>query len=252
MRPDPEFDPICAIFYHLQTDTPNSSGNNKVTGVLCVDSESAKRTADFTNPEFDSGTKTGASSAGDSENVTPKTDGHHSVPSFAAPCGNSSASLAKKASTSAASRVQAVSPSVSPDKATVCRRRPLLLRSGVTIKDVDYVEEEKDLFGALIQVVRKWDPDILLGYEVQMLSWGYLIQRALIFEIDLCSQLSRVKGSANQCNFDASKDRWGAAHTCEIKIAGRIMLNVWRLMRHEVSWTFPRCEDSVIVKRQFN
>ena len=42
VRPDPEFDPICAIFYYIQTDTPLPSGKNKVTGILCVDSESAK------------------------------------------------------------------------------------------------------------------------------------------------------------------------------------------------------------------
>ena len=39
-RPDPEFDPICAIFYFIQTDTPQPNGKNKITGVICVDSES--------------------------------------------------------------------------------------------------------------------------------------------------------------------------------------------------------------------
>ena len=41
-RPDPEFDPICAIFYYIQTDTPLPSGKNKITGIICVDPESAK------------------------------------------------------------------------------------------------------------------------------------------------------------------------------------------------------------------
>lgn len=67
-----------------------------------------------------------------------------------------------------------------------------------------------------------------------MLSWGFLLERALAFEIDLCSRLGRVQGSSSDSNMDAEKDRWGAAHTSEIKIAGRIILNVWRLMRHEV------------------
>lgn len=40
VKPDPEFDPICAIFYYIQTDTPLPSGKNKVTGIVCVDSES--------------------------------------------------------------------------------------------------------------------------------------------------------------------------------------------------------------------
>lgn len=114
--------------------------------------------------------------------------------------------------------------------------RPLLSRSGVTDHEVQYVAEEKDIFPALIRIIRQWDPDILIGYEVQMFSWGFLLERALTFEIDLCTKLSRVKGSSSASNMDAEKDRWGAAHTSEIKIAGRIILNVWRLMRHEVRY----------------
>ena len=112
--------------------------------------------------------------------------------------------------------------------------RSLLSRSGITDHDIQYVAEEKDLFPALIKIIRRWDPDILMGFEIQMFSWGFLLERALVFEIDFCSWLSRVKGSSSDCNMDAEKDAWGAAHTSEFKIAGRIILNVWRLMRHEV------------------
>ena len=114
------------------------------------------------------------------------------------------------------------------------RARNLLCRTGVTEYDVKYVTEEKQLFAALLQVIQKWDPDILIGYEVQMFSWGFLLERALTFELDLCTHLSRVKGSSSSSNMDAEKDQYGAAHSSEIKIAGRIILNVWRLMRHEV------------------
>ena len=47
-RPDPEFDPICAIFYYIQTDTPLAAGKNKITGIICVDSESFKITSSKT------------------------------------------------------------------------------------------------------------------------------------------------------------------------------------------------------------
>lgn len=40
----------------------------------------------------------------------------------------------------------------------------------------------------------RFDPDILVGYEVQMRSWGYLLQRAAVLGVDLCQQLSRVPG----------------------------------------------------------
>ena len=31
---------------------------------------------------------------------------------------------------------------------------------------------------ALMFFLSRYDPDILLGYEIQMHSWGYLLQRA--------------------------------------------------------------------------
>lgn len=40
----------------------------------------------------------------------------------------------------------------------------------------------------------RFDPDILVGYEVQMRSWGYLLQRARVLGVNLCQQLSRVPG----------------------------------------------------------
>lgn len=42
----------------------------------------------------------------------------------------------------------------------------------------------------------RFDPDILVGYEVQMHSWGYLLQRAAVLGVDLCQQLSRVPGTS--------------------------------------------------------
>ena len=99
---------------------------------------------------------------------------------------------------------------------------------------MQYVTDEKELFTALEQLIHTWDPDILIGYEVQMLSWGYLFQRAKEHDKDLAKELSRVKGRSSHSNMDPAKDQWGARHTSEISIPGRIMLNVWRLMRHEV------------------
>lgn len=94
--------------------------------------------------------------------------------------------------------------------------------------------EEKDAIHRLIKLVHAWDPDILLGFEVQMLSWGYLIQRATALGIDIAPQLSRIQDSSGTARFDAERDLWGASHTSEIAISGRIVLNIWRLMRHEV------------------
>ena len=40
--------------------------------------------------------------------------------------------------------------------------------------------------------VYRHDPDILLGYEVTMMSWGYLIDRAAHLNLNLTNQLSRT------------------------------------------------------------
>ena len=220
LRPDPEFDPVCAVFYHLQADSAGSPDKVTVTGILCVHGESAVLSATF---------------AGSDRN---ENENSSTCVGPAAPETSSMSSTAKEKTRAEQTKRNSVAGSVSQisneEGARRPRRRTLLSRSGVTGEDIHYVKEERELFDALIKVVRKWDPDILLGFEVQMLSWGYLIQRALTFDLDLCAQLSRVSGSANQCNFDAKKDAWGAAHSSEIKVAGRILLNVWRLLRHEV------------------
>jgi DNA polymerase elongation subunit (family B) len=42
---------------------------------------------------------------------------------------------------------------------------------------VDAEDSELDAINRLTAIVRKRDPDILAGYEVQSSSWGYIIER---------------------------------------------------------------------------
>ncbi|KAJ2742614.1 DNA polymerase zeta [Coemansia sp. BCRC 34301] len=102
--------------------------------------------------------------------------------------------------------------------------------------------DELSMIIALVDWARESDPDILCGYEVQQNSWGYVVKRAeLAYNINLCSEFSRVverqprrhlppqlgreKGSRGHCK--------GAA----IMVVGRHVLDVWRLMRGELSLT---------------
>lgn len=57
------------------------------------------------------------------------------------------------------------------------------------------------------------DPDILVGWEVQMSSWGYLIARAGHLGVDLKQELSRMPGESAPSFADA----YGKA---EIRIIG--------------------------------
>ncbi|XP_028253994.1 DNA polymerase zeta catalytic subunit isoform X2 [Parambassis ranga] len=166
LEADPEFDPICALFYCLSSDAPLPDvDGTQLTGTIVVDKD------------------------------------HQS-------------------------------------SGQGCRgTAPLLVRSGVSGLQVTYVTEEKMLFQELITVMRRFDPDILLGYEVQMHSWGYLLQRAAALGVDLCQQLSRVPGDSKENRFAAERDEYGADTMTEINIIGRITLNLWRVMKTEATLT---------------
>ncbi|XP_077444018.1 DNA polymerase zeta catalytic subunit isoform X1 [Stigmatopora argus] len=112
---------------------------------------------------------------------------------------------------------------------------PLLVRSGVSGLQVKYTTDEKMLFHELVAIMRKFDPDILFGYEVQMHSWGYLLQRAAVLGVDLCQQLSRIPDDSRDNRFSAERDDYGANTMTEINIIGRIILNIWRVMKTEVT-----------------
>ncbi len=42
-----------------------------------------------------------------------------------------------------------------------------------------------------------------------------------------------ILGSSSDSHHDADKDAYGADTMSEIHIAGRIVLNLWRILRHE-------------------
>uniref|UniRef100_A0A1A8ES22 DNA polymerase zeta catalytic subunit n=2 Tax=Nothobranchius korthausae TaxID=1143690 RepID=A0A1A8ES22_9TELE len=179
---DPEFDPICAVFYCFDSDDPlQDVGGTKLSAAIMVDR-----------------TRLGCDQ--DRRGTAP----------------------------------------------------PLLHRSGVSGLHVTYVSEEKTLLEELVSVVRRFDPDILVGYEVQMNSWGYLLQRAAALGVDLCPQLSRVPGDSKQNHFSAERDEYGADTMTEINIIGRITLNLWRVMKTEVtlnSYSFENVAFHVLHQR---
>ncbi|KAJ3040197.1 DNA polymerase zeta [Rhizophlyctis rosea] len=111
---------------------------------------------------------------------------------------------------------------------------------------VDMVPTEKDLFQALVDKVRTFDPDILVGYEIHTSSWGYLIERAgLAYEIELCAELARVKPDKAKTKVGREEDEWGFKKQSALGATGRIFLNVWRLMRSEMNLTSYTMESTV-------
>ncbi|XP_037376134.1 DNA polymerase zeta catalytic subunit isoform X2 [Talpa occidentalis] len=181
LEPDPEFDPICALFYCISSDTPlPDTDKTELTGVIVIDKDKTVSGQDI--------------------------------------------------------RYQA----------------PLLIRSGITGLEVTYAADEKALFQEITDIIKRYDPDILLGYEIQMHSWGYLLQRAAALSVDLCQMISRVPDDKIENRFAAERDEYGSDTMSEINIVGRITLNLWRIMRNEVAltnYTFENVSFHVLHQR---
>ncbi len=101
--------------------------------------------------------------------------------------------------------------------------------------DVEEEATELDVLTRMVDIVRRYDPDILTGYEVHNSSWGYLIERARVkYDLNYCDELSRMK-SLSHGRFGKDDDRWGFNHTSTIRVTGRHTINIWRAMRGELN-----------------
>ncbi|KAI3650014.1 hypothetical protein MP228_005646 [Amoeboaphelidium protococcarum] len=118
------------------------------------------------------------------------------------------------------------------------------------------VADELQMINCLIQLVRDYDPEIILGYEIHMSSWGYAAERAYSqYKIDLCKMISRsfadhrinTRGHGGINSDENNEHRneglnmkaneWGYQKASGLKVTGRIVLNAWRLFRAEMALT---------------
>ncbi|XP_057871729.2 DNA polymerase zeta catalytic subunit isoform X2 [Cryptomeria japonica] len=134
--------------------------------------------------------------------------------------------------------------------------------NGILGCEIFAVKDEKTLFYLFIQLVRLYDPDILMGWEVQGGSVGFLAERAAYVGIGLLKKISRTPLSESKLEklhsdvrrddlkesvleeFPAEasdlhetiiEDEWGRTHGSGIHVSGRIVLNLWRIMRGELN-----------------
>lgn len=166
-KPDPQFDPIRAIFYGIIHDSPESKLNN-TTGVFVVNSL-------FANFE---------------------------------------------------------------------KTKNVLVGTGVDC-NVVYADSETALLNEFVMFLQKCDPDILTGYEIEMASWGYLIERGYSLGLNLPPLLSRIPNIKSSLKNNQKFSE-------EFNLPGRIVLDMWRLMRHEIalqSYTFENIVYHVLHKR---
>jgi DNA polymerase elongation subunit (family B) len=103
---------------------------------------------------------------------------------------------------------------------------------------------EKALLIAFVDLIQYFDPDILTGYDLQTESLGYLIERSsIVLGYNLCTKISRV---IHKSTYETHRrDEWGRTKQSGIHIRGRVILNAWRLMRHEVKLNIYTFENVV-------
>ncbi|XP_015117259.1 uncharacterized protein LOC107041289 [Diachasma alloeum] len=97
--------------------------------------------------------------------------------------------------------------------------------------DITLVPDESSLFEAFVKLVIERDPEVFIGWELEALSWGYIFQRATTFGVNLNKRISRIPGI--QCKWETTTPDLDALG--EIKLPGRVVLDIWRIMRHEMA-----------------
>lgn len=99
-----------------------------------------------------------------------------------------------------------------------------------------YVATEQDALNSLVKLIERYNPDILLGWEVEALSWGYIFQRA--FHLGFNNFPMRIS-KVPHMQISAKSDVYEKDDVGEVKVLGRNILDVWRLMRHETGERSP-------------
>lgn len=106
---------------------------------------------------------------------------------------------------------------------------------------ISIYNDETNMVNHFLEMVEDFDPDIISGFEINAMSWGYLVNRfQKKMDISLLPQLSRSKSK----NTGKYGDRWGYTHTSNITIVGRYTMNLWRVLRKEVTlnnYSFENC-----------
>ncbi|GAV28825.1 hypothetical protein PMKS-002302 [Pichia membranifaciens] len=114
--------------------------------------------------------------------------------------------------------------------------------SNETDQSITRYESEYEMIIGLVSLVEYLDPDILVGFELHSLSWGFILERAKHkFNIDLCQRLSRVVFKHN----NKVGDRWGYTHASGIRITGRQLFNLWRRLRSELNLNHYSLENII-------
>ena len=147
----------------------------------------------------------------------------------------------------------------------LAQNTPQVVNNRLRTFKIQRFDDELDLINGVADLVTELDPDILTGWEVQLNSWGFLEARAHTHgtlssnqsnnELTRCRDLSFSdlisRASARQSGSNAV-NQWASRKASTFKVAGRHVLNLWRIMRSEKTlpaYTFENVVFDVLRKR---
>ncbi|KAI5067558.1 hypothetical protein GOP47_0018086 [Adiantum capillus-veneris] len=147
-------------------------------------------------------------------------------------------------------------------------------RDGLIGCEVVTVRDETSLLHMFVWFVRMYDPDMLVGWEIQGYSLGFLAERAANLGLGLLREISRLPANRNlSCAMGNSAGKemkhklssiekiveqpiidgeWGRTHGSGICVDGRIVLNLWRIMRSEIKlgiYTLEAVAEAVLKRK---
>lgn len=85
---------------------------------------------------------------------------------------------------------------------------------------VTIVQTEVEALEALLGLCSRWDPDIYAGYEIEMSSWGFVIERAKYLCLNIAPLLSRVPSQKTRDFVDEDREQF-----TDLDVEVRITLN---------------------------
>lgn len=121
---------------------------------------------------------------------------------------------------------------------------------GVSDCKISIFNNEKHLLDHFANMIFSFDPDVIMGWEIQGGSLGFLAERAVHLGISILKKISRTPACGTNCKvsemqnpllvsdtvseYSIIEDEWGRTHASGIHVSGRIVLNIWQLMRAEL------------------
>ncbi|KAG8221660.1 hypothetical protein J3R82DRAFT_1944 [Butyriboletus roseoflavus] len=115
------------------------------------------------------------------------------------------------------------------DQGILVVRNPQLDPRRLRGYSLEVLSDELELINRIIDIIIDVDPDILVGWEVQAASWGYLSSRGSQYGLDVPELIARAPTTLTR----SGTDQWSVRTTTTFMVTGRHAFNVWRIMRSE-------------------